>query len=458
VNAEHYRSLWDEQLRSHKWIVCADAAAGFTPLMDVFVELKAPRPLLLAGVEGTGSLPDNDVCETIIIGTHSDTMLGGIRAFHNALRNLPAEIVDRINEWDPDHEAVVMSSFLDTASHVAGRKPWGARPEAWLALEDKMVVDAIWDAAGITREPMEIVGTSTAELQAASNRIDQGAGVVWTADNRDGWHGGAEYTRFVADPSDAAEASAFMAEHANRVRVMPFLEGVPCAIHGMVFPEHVATFRPVEMVVFRQPGSQKFRYGSCSTSWDPPMQRRDEMREVARIVGSFLREHHDFVGAMTIDGVLTVDGFRPTELNPRYGAGIAALARAADMPLLGFTRMLIEDQADELDGVAIERIVTDASDATRILGGFTFTDGSVNHTEEFRVLWDGSTVTQCEPDVANATLTRGPAAHGVMIRFTLDANAVPVGSMAAPIVAQGMAAADRIWDAGIGDLTAATEV
>jgi hypothetical protein len=425
--------------------------------MDVFQKVGAPRPLLLAGSEGTGPQPDPTLCETVIIGTSSDTMLGGIRAFHAALRDLPQEVIARIDEWDPGREAVVMATFLDTATSVAGRPAWGARPERWLALEDKMTIDALWDAAGVAREPMEIVPAEAGALIAASSRIDTGSGVVWTADNKEGWHGGAEYSRFVASPADSSEAIAFMIEHADQVRVMPFLDGVPCAIHAVVFPDYVATFRPVEMVVFRHSSNQRFRYSSCSTSWDPPPSRREEMREVARVVGRYLRHHHDFAGALTIDGVLTAGGFRPTELNPRYGAGIGAVARAAEMPLLGFSRMLIEGEAQDLNGAEIERIVTEAADATRILAGFTFTEGHIEETEEIRVTWNGASVTPCDSDEANATLTRGPAAHGTMIRFALDAEAVPVGSLAAPIVAQGFAAADRIWNTGIGELIAATE-
>ncbi|HWB72073.1 MAG TPA: hypothetical protein VG452_07635 [Egibacteraceae bacterium] len=38
-------------------------------------------------------------------------------------------------------------------------------------------------------------------------------------------------------------------------------------------------------------------------------------------------------GVFTVDGVMTAEGFRPTELNPRFGAAIALMARATGLPL-----------------------------------------------------------------------------------------------------------------------------
>jgi len=450
--ATDYGAIWDRTLAAHKWIVCADVAAVFAPLMKVFKEACAPMPLLLAGSEGTGPQPDPAECELIILGTSGDTMLGGIRAYHDALRDLPDWAQERIDAWDPEGEAVVMQTFLDTRFEVAERRPFGSRPESWLALEDKMTVDALWDEVGVPRAPIEIVEANLEDLAAASRRVDAGSGVVWTADNREGWHGGAEYSRYVADPNDATDAIEFMAWHAGHVRVMPFLTGVPCSIHGVVFPDHVATFRPAEMVVFRVRGSDRFRYSGASTSWDPPPYRRDEMRAVARAVGTHLRSRHDFRGAFTIDGVLTADGFRPTELNPRYGAGLGTIARASDTPLLGISRLLIEGDVDGLDGHEIERVVTEAADASRTLGGMAITEVAVIETSEHAVLWDAKGVRKVAEAEANASITRGPAPLGSMTRFMLEPEAIPIGTHAAPIVAQGLAYADERWELGIGEL------
>ena len=52
--------------------------------------------------------------------------------------------------------------------------------------------------------------------------------------------------------SNAEEAVRHVAAHCDRVRVMPFLDGGPCSIHGIVFPDHIAASRPVEMVTLRR--------------------------------------------------------------------------------------------------------------------------------------------------------------------------------------------------------------
>ena len=96
---------------------------------------------------------------------------------------------------------------------------------------------------------------------------------------------------------------------------MPFLDGVPCSIHGLVLPDGTAVFRPVEIAILRDAAGRQFVYGGLSTYWDPPPADREEMRDVARRVGEHLRAAYGYRGAFGIDGVLTADGFRPTELN-----------------------------------------------------------------------------------------------------------------------------------------------
>ena len=58
---------------------------------------------------------------------------------------------------------------------------------------------------------------------------------MWAADASAGWHGGAEGLRWVRDRDHADEAIAFLSQRADRVRVMAFLEGGSCSIHGLVF-------------------------------------------------------------------------------------------------------------------------------------------------------------------------------------------------------------------------------
>ena len=67
---------------------------------------------------------------------------------------------------------------------------------------------------------------------------------------------------------------------AETVRVMPFLEGIPTSIHGIVLPDGVVVLRPVELITLRR--GRQLVYAGCGTYWDPPDAVRDEMRAAAR--------------------------------------------------------------------------------------------------------------------------------------------------------------------------------
>jgi hypothetical protein len=133
-----------------------------------------------------------------------------------------------------------------------------------------MVVDALWDAAGVRRAPSAIVDVDLQTLTDAASALDEGHGTVWVGDNREGWHGGADLLRWVRTLDQASAAHKFLAAHCDRVRVMPFLEGIPCSIHGWVFPTQTIALRPCEMLVFRIPASDKLSYAGAATIWEPP--------------------------------------------------------------------------------------------------------------------------------------------------------------------------------------------
>ena len=71
------------------------------------------------------------------------------------------------------------------------------------------------------------------------------------------------------------------AARADRVRIMPFLEGIPCSIHGIVFETQVIAVRPVEMLTLRRPDVGILEYVGTATFYDPPDDIRRAMRSVA---------------------------------------------------------------------------------------------------------------------------------------------------------------------------------
>ena len=100
-----------------------------------------------------------------------------------------------------------------------------------------MLADGIWAAADVDRAPYAIVPTDADALAAATRELAGPLGAVWSGDARDGFNGGGNYVRWVRDDHDRAEALAWYLPRCDRVRVMPFLDGVPCSIHGLVLPD-----------------------------------------------------------------------------------------------------------------------------------------------------------------------------------------------------------------------------
>ena len=156
---------------------------------------------------------------------------------------------------------------------------------------------------------------------ASAAEVDLGAGTVWSGDAKEGFNGGGHAVRWIRDGDDGRDATAFFAEHCDRVRVAPFVDGLSCSVHGFVTDDGVAVLRPVELVNLRRPTGDRLQYAGCATFWDPPDADRDTMRAAAHRLGEHLRELVAYRGSFTLDGIIGVDGFVATECNPRPGAG-----------------------------------------------------------------------------------------------------------------------------------------
>lgn len=277
-------------------------------------------------------------------------------------------------------------------------------------------------------------------------------------DSRSGWHGGASGVRWIPDEPALPGVVADLVAHHDRVRVMPFLEGIPCSIHGLVTAGGVAAFRPCEMIVLRDRDVHRFEYAAAATFWDPPAVTREEMRSAARAVGRELFERADFRGVFTIDGVATERGFRPTELNARFGAGAALVGRGrAQLPLFVTSSAIIAGDLDGLDLTAFESWTVAGADAER--PGRTRLASErpplVDSPEMRFVLADDGAVrpAEIEDDDVIAVATWEPAAAGgaVIVDHT---ESVPVGPPTAPLAAQIARHVDERWGLGLGSLEA----
>ncbi len=435
--------------------VLVNAARQAEHLLD----LGAARVMAIGGSRGTGPLPEPGRMPMVDLGVRGEDMMGGIRACEAAIDSLSAEVQAQVDAFDPEGEARVIRALFSNGGTVAGRHVFGGRPEAWAQLEDKMRVDALWDEVGVTRAPSEIVDVRGDAPVAAAARLDRGLGTVWVADNREGWHGGAQFLRWVRTPDDAAEAQTFLSVHADRVRVMPFLDGVPCSIHAIVFPEAVITFRPCEMLVFRVPGQSRLAYAACSTFWLPPEEDREAMRDVARRIGTHLRDTVGYRGCLTVDGVLTADGFRPTELNPRYGAALGSLAKSLpDLPL--FLLHLAISEGEDLDyrPSELERLILEASLRAPYAVTHRIVPAEIDAPREAGLVRDAGGFRWAEEgeEAAMKVLLGAAISTGSFVRLVAEGFAL--GPAFGPVAADAFAFLDREWNLGIGPLEAARDV
>jgi hypothetical protein len=443
-----------------KVVLTGGPLAALTGVCRRLRELGAERPFLLATGTGTGEVPGPEEAEWCLVEVRAPDVVAEIRAAMRLLRRLPREVTDALDRWDPERRALVLSPMFNELPEIAGRRVYGPRRPEWRRLEDKVVVDGLWDELGVARAPSEVVAAEPAALRAAARRLDRGAGTAWAGDARDGFNGGAFCVRWVRDDQDAAEAAAFLAARCDRARVMPFLEGVPCSIHGVVFPDGVAAFRPVELVTLRRPGSNRLHYAGAATFWDPPEADREVMRDLARRVGAGLGERVGYRGAFTVDGVLAAEGFLPTELNARLGAGLATMTRdLPDLPVSLLDRALIEGETLAYTADDLERQVLAVADRTRAGGAWTVTATPAEATRELPVVFEGGA---CRPAPdgrpADGVLLFGPSGVGGFVRLGLDPGRVPVGPPVAPLAVAAFALADEVFGTGIGPLEPARAV
>lgn len=461
ANAAPYRELIRPLVEGRRFVLCGGPLVGATSTVRALLELGAERPVfVVCDVVGVGPVPEPDEARWFCVDVRTAFTIETIRAFERALVDPPRELVRALDEFDPERRALVLGSPFALEPTLAGRHRYGHRPASWAALEDKTRVGAVLEEAGLALAPWRVVDTDHTEPDRASRGLDGGDGVVWAGDTSAGHSGFAEYVRWVRGPTDAERAYPELAEDCRRVRVMPFLEGVPCSIHGMVFPDAVAAFRPVEMITLREPETGRFRFAGSATYWDPPVAERRAMRDAARRLGEVLRRRIGYRGAFTLDGVLTGDGFRPTELNTRFGGGLRVLAGAAPEVPLGLIDYAVR-AGEDLDyrPDVLEGLLVEAADRNRRGASWLSTPDPWGEPlrQPIHHRGDGYELTDHREE-ADAVLEVGSFPRGTHVRVTPDPERTEPGPPLAPAVVDAFALADRELGTRIGPLEACRSV
>ncbi len=449
----------DERLsgivRGRRVIVMSTVAAATTESVDQLLRYGAQRPLVFAHASGLGAVPATGDAEVILhpLAERPATMSAELQAHNAFLAHLPLSVVDAVQAYDPDCSAVWwLMSIVDVAETLLGRQVLGGRRPGWGTLEDKTLGDAVFDAAGIRRQATRVVPAEASALRAAARDLDSGDGTVWSGDAREGANGGGEFVRWVRTTDAAWRANELFEAHCDRVRVAPFLDGVPCSIHGIVLPDGVAVLRPVELLVLRGE-DDRFLYAGMSTWWDPPAPDREDMRTAARAVGEHLRRTIGFRGGFSLDGVLTAGGWLPTELNPRFAGGLTTIARALDgFPLQFLQAALVAGIDTGLTAHGVEAGLLAAADQRRNMVMHSLNSATCPKAEctDCVVLDDGQLRRAARDESPLASLEFGPAAVGAMVRFKPADRTMTVGERAASYACAMLAFADREYGTAFG--------
>lgn len=460
--AEEATTYYTELLRpvfaDRKWLIAGPIAVGLGGLGRRLTALGADRPFLIAGSEGTGAMPTPEEAELHVLGLGGKDILEQHRNLHSTLYDLPPALRRAIDAWDPAGSAnFVFASPLAESRGAPLRPLYGARPASWAALEDKVKVDAFWDAAGVKRAPSKVVPARYESLKTAAATLDRGLGTVWAADARDGTNGGGLGLRWVRRGADGHASYESLRRIADRVRVMPFLEGIPTSIHGFVFPDTVAVLRPVEMVVLRPTDGDRLFYAGCATAFDPNPDDRETMRAVAYRTGTTLRETVGYRGPFGIDGILSEDGYLPTEMNTRAGAGLGPLAAGLpDLPLAPLCLAITQGEKVDYRPDLLERAVVESADAHRTCAGWSVTPNTFDQSGTLRTVRNGDEYRESGKDEEpHGTIQYGPSGVGGFLRFTSQQAQIQRGSSAAPEVIRALRFADRALGTEFGELEAA---
>jgi hypothetical protein len=442
---DHSRVLCRSMIEGRLIVLAGHHLGGVGPWIEALQRLDAAGCFVLACAVGTGPMPDDSIARHVL-GITGATPSAEIRAVNLALRDLTTEAIDALDRFDPDRVArVICPPYLD-ALEVGGRVVYGGRRPEWAALEDKTLADSLFDRAAVNRAPSAIVELDIGQLGRAVAELDRGSGTVWSGDARDGFHGGGDLVRRVRS-DEVGDFATWFAERCDRVRVAPFLDGIPCSIHGFVCDDGVAAFRPMEMVILRRPDDHpdraRFVYAGMASLWDPAPDDRDEMREVARKVGRLLSLEVAYRGAYTVDGIMTVDGFRPTEVNPRFGGALGyAHAAVPELALPMLHSIAAAGDGSGLRADDLESLVTEAGDGKRWGSSNMFLPAPCSETSVYEV-----------PGIGRITI--GPGVSGTFARLEPDIESIEPGRSFAPLAVAAFGAAERDLGLPVGPLVAA---
>lgn len=332
--------------------------------------LGAERVMVISGGAGAGPVPDLTGYEVEFVNIRQ--RVGESHAEHEWQRIFskpPLQLLRAMNAFDPNNEAVVIPWRFRTSTHLGVRPVYGPRLAEAVQLEDKTRIGALLGDLGIPEPPGACsVPPAEANLRAAMAMVDRGHGTVWSGDAARATNSGAKFVRRVRNAADAKSAQRFFAKHCEQVRVAPFLEGVACGMHAFVTRDGTAVFRPVELLILRPQRGATFVDSGFSTTFDPAAQDTLQYQDYVRRIGDEMHRRFGYEGAISVDAILTEQGWVVHDINPRQGGGLVYLQHALpDLPMHLLHHVAAAGDLHGLNVSEFEEMVRTAADQTRMV-------------------------------------------------------------------------------------------
>ena len=173
--------------------------------------------------------------------------------------------------------------------------------------------------------------------------------------------------------------------------------------------------------------------------------------------GVVLRETVGYRGPFGIDGILSEDGYVPTEMNARSGAGLGPLAAGLpDLPMALLCLAIIQGEKLDYRPDHLEKMVVESADAHRTCAGWAVTRTTFDSSGVLEIVRDGDEYRETgSGEEPHGTFQFGPSVMGGFVRFVLHATRIQRGSSTAPEVVRALRFADRELGTDFGELDAA---
>ncbi|WP_327279294.1 MULTISPECIES: hypothetical protein [unclassified Streptomyces] len=285
----------------------------------------AHAPFVVAGGTGPGQPPDGIAGHHLVPLEPADAELRAEELSRLAAAPPPA-LRAVLDGYDPDRTAVAVAETALAPDRIVGRPILDSGARWGEVFADHGAVDSLWARLGATRLPSVVVPADGEALERAHAKLDLGQGtVVFAAPQRPVLRAGGPVHR-LHESRDAGPAARRLAPLGSRVRVVPYVRGVPCGIGGFVLPEGPVVLRPHEEIVLEHRG--ELSSGGCSGFYEPAQAERAELTGLAQAVGHELHRSFGYRGAFQLSGLLVGGSFLPWSLGLRLGAGHALLEGA----------------------------------------------------------------------------------------------------------------------------------